>query len=77
MVEDIEANPEMQDVLKLHKYIQRIKGKQNEVRTQVSQLQELFNDLDKKIGEVSNQQNKKGMDDMPKPKVDSKGDGKK
>ena len=55
MVKDIESNPEMQDVLKLHKYIQRIKGKQNEVREQVKQLTELFDHLDKKITDVSNQ----------------------
>lgn len=79
MVEEIKAKKEeMEDVYKLHLYIQKIKGKQSEVKTQVKQLQELFDHLDKKITEVSNAQkpSKKNMDEMSKPKSDPK-DGKK
>ena len=73
----IEANPEMEDVLKLHKYIQKIKGKQAGVKEQVRELQKMFDTLDKRMTEVSNAQGKKSMDEAPKPKSDTKVDLKK
>ena len=54
MVRDIEENPEMEDVLKLHKYIQKIKAKQSGVKDQVQELQKMFDALDKRMTEVSN-----------------------
>ena len=77
MVRDIEENPEMEDVLKLHKYIQKIKAKQSGVKDQVQELQKMFDALDKRMTEVSNAQGKKSMDEAPKPKSDAKTETKK
>ena len=74
MVAEIEANPEMEDVLKLHKYICKIKNRQNEVSSQVKELRSLFDNLDSKMSEVANAQkpSKKNMDDMKAKDKDKK-----
>ena len=45
MVDEITANPEFSEVLRLHNYVQKIKKKHGEVHQQATELRTMFDVL--------------------------------
>ena len=43
----------MEDMLKLHEYVQKIKNRHFEVKTQVGELKQMFGLLEKQMSDVS------------------------
>ena len=58
MVDEITANPEFSEVLRLHNYVQKIKKKHSEVHQQATELRTMFDVLIQKANIGSNNQTK-------------------
>ena len=54
MVEEIKANDEFSEVLRLHNYVQKIKGKQELVGQQATELRTMFDSLIKRTALTTN-----------------------
>jgi len=54
MVEEISANPEFSEVLRLHKYVQKIKGKHLLVHQQATELRTMFDSLIQRTANTTN-----------------------
>lgn len=59
MVEEIKANDEFSEVLRLHNYVQKIKGKQELVGQQATELRTMFDSLIKRTALTTNQTKEK------------------
>ena len=53
MVDTLKGDPQLQDMLKLHEYVQKIKNRHYEVKTQVGELKQMFGLLEKQMSDVA------------------------
>ena len=53
MVEGLKCDPQLEDMLKLHEYVQKIKKKHYEVKDQVGELKTMFGHLEKQMSDVA------------------------
>ncbi len=58
MIEEVKYNPEFHEVYRLHKYVQSIKKKHNEVKQQSSELRTMFDSLLQRTVGATNQSKK-------------------
>ena len=58
MIEEVKANDEFSEVYRLHKYVQSIKKKHNEVKQQATELRTMFDSLLQRTVGATNQSKK-------------------
>ena len=78
MIESIQGDPDLEEMLKLHRLVQKIKKRHFEVKTQVGELKTMYDDLGTRMADVSKAQsttNKTVSND--KKDDDGKGKGRK
>ena len=51
-IKQLEADPQLEEMLKLHDYVQKIKNRHYEVKTQVGELKQMFGLLEKQMQDV-------------------------
>ena len=56
MIEEVKADPQLEEILRLHKYVQAIKNRHYEVKTQVGELGSMYDNLGGQIEDVRKKQ---------------------
>ena len=56
MIEDLKADPDLEEMLKLHKLVQSIRKRQDNVKQQVGELKTMYDDLGVRMADVAKAQ---------------------